>query len=155
MKRACFAAVVSALALGGCAAERAGREFRQRLPSLVGQPVQLLVDEIGPGTSRAQGGGSRGWTSISIGRVTRVCQIAVSTDQDDRILSASMTGGDYYCGSEILELRKRGAHYRRNPGLREREAAEAEALAQEILRLRRLINEGREDLPLAPVEQPD
>jgi hypothetical protein len=148
------AALVLALALGGCVADKAGREFRQRLPALVGQPVQILIEELGPANT-SDGSGLYGWNSMTIGRVFRTCRIDVATDGNSRIRSANLTGSDYYCGSVIRDLRKMEAHYRRNPGLREREAAQAEARLQELVQRRSRFNEGREDLPSPPVEQPD
>jgi len=43
----------------------------------------------------------------------------------------------------------------RNPGLREREAAELETMLQELAGARRQLNEPEEEPPSAAVEQPD
>jgi hypothetical protein len=144
-------AMAMAWALAGCAADKAGAEFRQRLPNLVGQPVQLLIDELGLDSNRRERTRDYGWGQMTIGAVSRICEISVKTDEENRILTATMEGSDYYCGSVIRELRKREAHYRRHPGLREREAAELDRMLGELVRARREINE-----PASPaVEQPD
>ena len=155
MRQQSWLPLALALALAGCAADKAGREFRHRLPSLVGHPVQVLIEELGPDANWRAPSRSYGWGQMTIGRGAGSCDIKVATDDKDRIVTATMEGSDYYCGSMIRDLRKREARYRRNPGLREREAAELERMMQELIGLRREINERNAEPALPPVEQPD
>jgi hypothetical protein len=135
----------------GCANEDAARQFRARLPALHGQPVMVLIEELGPAGPPQSGPQQRySWGVVSIGG-SGSCEIKIGTDAAGRILSSSVDGTAYACGSMLRWLRRREARYRENPGLREREARELEDLLEQLVGARRRINADtippREDQP--------
>jgi hypothetical protein len=125
----------------GCANEDAARHFRAKLPALHGQPVALLIEELGPphpaGADPQQ---QYNWGVMSLFGRER-CQIRVMTDGVSRIMSSSVDGDAYTCGSMIRRLRRQEARYRATPGLREREAREDADMLEQLVGARRRINE--------------
>ena len=136
-----------ALLLTGCAAKRAGESFRARLPQLVGQPVQAVVDDIGPGSASGEGANTRRqWEYTTIGAPPyRSCDIQIVADADDRIIETQLRGTDYDCGLLLRDLRKDEARYRADPGLREREAREMQDRLNRLVDLRRSAKEDEAD----------
>jgi hypothetical protein len=135
-----------ALSLGACAADRSGQRFREGLVSLPGQPVQRIIDDIGPGgTSAAAGVREMSWGYLTIGSVFGDCQLTVTADAAGRISEARMRGSDHDCGLMVWDLRKREARYRSHPGLREREAREGEARLRALVDARRDLNAPKPD----------
>lgn len=128
--------------LAGCALPAdVGREFRVRLKNSEGQPVQAVVDELGP-TNPTEHEGRRvyAWQQLTIGSYVRDCSVEVTTDQSDRIVANQVTGSDYECGDFVLDLRRTANRYRLYPGLREREAEENRRMLDALVSLRRSFN---------------
>ena len=143
--------LMSALALGLTgppAPDRALPEvevsaFRERLQQLRGQPMQVLVDELGPGEAGTRNGRrSYGWgyQMVYSDRPAEACLVNVTVDAMERIVTAEMNGGDLTCSLVLGDLRETEARYRATPGLREREAAERARLLERLTGLRRSLS---------------
>jgi hypothetical protein len=125
----------------GCANEDAARHFRAKLPALHGQPIALLIEELGPAHPAEAGPQQQyNWGVMSLFGRER-CEIRVMTDNSSRIMSSSVNGDAYTCGSMIRRLRKQEGRYRANPGLRGQEGEEQEVMLEQLLGARQQINE--------------
>ena len=135
---------IGGLVLAGCTLPAdAGHEFRARLQSSEGQPVQALFDELGP-QNPTEHNGRRvyGWGRMVVSNYPsdRDCDIEVTADQAGRIVTGTMTGSDHACGDFVLALRRTESRYRRHPGLREREAEESRRMLDALVSLRQSLN---------------
>jgi hypothetical protein len=138
------------LLLAACVLPRdEGRRFRAHLQEVVGRPVHVLLDDLGPAAAEVDEAGRHyEWGVLVIfyegeGRVggDRNCTVEAVADSGDIVRTARMKGYDYGCGEMLLDLRRRAARYRKDPGLRQREEEEMQRLSNRLVRLRREFNE--------------
>ena len=116
--------------------------FRERLQRLPGQPVQILVDELGPGEAGERNGRRTygwGYQIVYSDRPAEACLVGVTVDQAERVIAVEIRGGDHTCSIVLDDLRGTQARYRNNPGLREREAEQRRRTLEGLTGLRRSI----------------
>ena len=132
-------AVIIALAVlapVGCALPLdEGREFRHRFASLTGQPASILLDELGPIDPEPTPTG-RLYVVQVIGYNVGGCIIEADADEDGIITSTRLEGSDYSCGRVVIDLRRRAARYRADPGLKAREEARMRRILEELVGVR-------------------
>ena len=142
MRAPAIVALTAVVAAAGCALPLdEGREFRRRFASLVDQPASVLLDELGPNDPVHTSTG-RLYVWQFLGYNTGGCTIEADADEADIITSTRLEGSDYSCGRVVLDLRRRAARYRADPGLRAREEARMKRILEELVATRRRISRG-------------